>query len=277
MDLLASILDQKTSSRLDLNDIAVKEQNSKENRYFITCDETGGNPHHLSAGSSTGIVCGAGLETEPLRNGTQQRSNCDKRLRIGQESMLSLPLRQTRKQSSALPSSLPSERQIFSSESSNFTMSFEKADPNQIEASLVTPIPMGRARTSEHIERLYSLCAEYGYDPKFEYDTVSYAPVSLYQARLSVAGLSICDPGPFRSKKEAKEASAEKGCKAFSKLISAEKAAGRKVATTKGQADEDQGPKENYIGLLQGGFYQICSLDIRYRASLNARCFSKVI
>ena len=164
-------------------------------------------------------------------------------------------------------------------------------------ATAPTPIPTGRARTSEYINRLYHLCATEGLEtPVFDFETVAFAPVSLFKATLTIAGLIVgsdgvesaspiagkkgggvglgasaaltagtadCgtgsakagEKGAFKSKREAKEAAAEHGYLALTRFID-EGIIGRKASSQAGLRGERQkqqeGPKENWIGLLQG-------------------------
>ena len=170
-------------------------------------------------------------------------------------------------------------------------------------ATAPTPIPTGRARTSEYINRLYHLCATEGLEaPVFDFDTVAFAPVSLFTAKLTVAGLIVGsngvespspiggkkggvdlgiaaaassassasttvtadgetdsskagEKGAFKSKREAKEAAAEYGYMALTRFIN-EGIIGKKASNRAGLGEEVQKqqemPKENWIGLLQG-------------------------
>lgn len=185
-------------------------------------------------------------------------------------------------------------------------------------ATVPTPIPTGRARTSEYINRLYHLCATEGLDiPVFDFDTVTFAPVSLFKAKLTVAGLIVGsdgvesaspiggkkgggvdlgattaaastagaaddetepakagEKGAYKSKKEAKEAAAEYGYLALTRFIN-EGIIGRKAgsqAGSEGGQKQQEGPKENWVGLLQGkvmfsDYHYICfvqAYSIRY-------------
>ena len=176
------------------------------------------------------------------------------------------------------------------------------------------PIPTGRARTAEYINRLYHLCSIEGLGtPIFEFETVAFVPFSLFTATLSVDGLTVGsggaetikavdaggsqggkgaagavpspptqntanegseDKGAFRSKKEAKEAAAERGYWALTRLVEdgviGKKARGQ-VGTVVDAQKQQEGPKENWIGLLQGMFacLHVCNSLLYFYLSLD--------
>jgi hypothetical protein len=79
----------------------------------------------------------------------------------------------------------------------------------------ILPIPLGKPRGGEplYIPRLYQLAQSRGLAPHFTFDE---DPPQSFSVRLLLGDVLVTHPGPFRNKKDAKEAVAEKGFLALS-------------------------------------------------------------
>ena len=105
-------------------------------------------------------------------------------------------------------------------------------------------IPLGKARTGEHVSALYHLCAKHNITPSFEYTEPS---LRKFWSKLFLDKTVVEDQGLYASKKEAKEAVAEKGCnilRAMPHLIT-------RVSQNQQRVSQNQQPV-NWIGLLLG-------------------------
>lgn len=107
-----------------------------------------------------------------------------------------------------------------------------------------TVIPLGKARTGEHVSALYLLCAKRNITPSFDYTERS---LSKFGGKLFLNGTVVEDHGPYASKKEAKDAVAEKGCL----ILRAMPDPATQVSQNQQHMVQEQQP-ENWIGLILG-------------------------
>lgn len=99
------------------------------------------------------------------------------------------------------------------------------------------PVQLGGAKTSHHIAALYQLCQGRGLVPLFEIEAQANGG---FGGWLQVGNETIFSSEGWLSKKEAKEALAEKGFE----LV--------KGMDTKGKLGVVEGGPKNWIGILQG-------------------------
>jgi hypothetical protein len=72
----------------------------------------------------------------------------------------------------------------------------------------LVPIPLGKPRSSEHVQALFRLAQARRITPGFEFSEVS---PQKFAVKLVFGTVVIEDAGPFNSKKEAKESVCQKG------------------------------------------------------------------
>lgn len=106
-------------------------------------------------------------------------------------------------------------------------------------------VPLGKPRTTEHIKHFHELCQQRGIAPAFEFENVDQ---QRFGVRLSFGDKVLEEKGPFNSKKEAKEAVAERGLEVVREMVR-EGALSTDEGGSRGGGEERA---ENWIGLLLG-------------------------